>query len=66
MEKYYGVPNRVRSDKGMENVSVADYMLSNKGSWSMLTGKSTHNQRIERLCKDVYDGVLVYLSYGGS
>ena len=54
----YGVPNRIRSDKGMENVSVADYMLSNKGSGSILTGNSTHNQRIEKLWRDVYDGFL--------
>ena len=56
----YGIPNRVRSDKGMENVSVADYMLSKKGQEGMLTGKSTHNQRIERLWRDVYDGVLIF------
>ncbi|VDI57833.1 Hypothetical predicted protein [Mytilus galloprovincialis] len=53
----FGIPNRVRSDKGMENVS-ADFMLSKKGLDSMITGKSTHNQRIERLWRDVYDGVL--------
>lgn len=56
----YGIPNKVRSDKGLENVSVANYMLIQKGPNSMVTGKSTHNQRIERLWRDVYEGVLSY------
>ena len=56
----FGVPNRVRSDKGMENVSIADFMLSHKGPDSMITGKSTHNQRIEILWRDVYEGVLSF------
>ena len=43
------IPLRVRSDQGLENVSVADFMLVEKGDGSMITGPSTHNQRIERL-----------------
>ena len=58
----YGLPSRVRSDKGLENVSIADYMIGMRGSGrgSMITGKSTHNQRVERLWKDVFTGVLSF------
>lgn len=58
----FGVPSRVRSDKGGENVDVASFMLSHPkrgpGRSSMITGPSTHNQRIERLWRDVFTGVL--------
>ncbi|CAC5394406.1 unnamed protein product [Mytilus coruscus] len=56
----FGIPLRVWSDKGLENVSVEDFMLTKHGDGSMITGPSTHNQRIERLLRDVYEGVLCY------
>lgn len=60
--KEFGLPIRVRTDKGMENVRIADYMIHNRGSnqSSILVGKSVHNQRIERLWRDVFDGVLCF------
>lgn len=54
----YGLPLRVRTDKGMENVEIADFMIENRGPGGILTGKSVHNQRIVRLWRDLYEGVL--------
>ena len=57
----YGIPSRVRSDKGKENVLVPDYMIEKRclERGSMVTRPSTHNQRTERLWRDVFDGILV-------
>ncbi len=51
------VPPRVRSDYGGENVDVAQIMLR---FWGVghITGRSTRNQRIERLWRDVFENSL--------
>jgi hypothetical protein len=49
------VPHRVRADKGQENREVCAWMLMTNGvgRGSFITGRSVHNQRIERIWRDV-------------
>ena len=58
----FRVPTRIRTDHGTENIAVARAMLEIKWAETnpVLTGRSVHNQRIERLWMDLDAQVIHY------
>ena len=55
----FGLPNKVRTDCGGENVDIWRHMIeAHSTETAVITGSSVHNERIERLWRDVFRCVV--------
>ena len=56
----YGLPKNVCTDQGGENIEVWRMMMNKHSTHTCVTtGSSTHNERIERLWRDVHHSVII-------
>jgi hypothetical protein len=58
----YMLPSRVRGDRGGENIRIADTVIQHRGldRRSFIAASSKHNNRIERLWRDVRTQAIEY------
>ncbi len=55
----YGLPQKIRTDGGGENVDIWMHMIEQRGSSaSVIVGSSVHNTLIERLWRDIRKSVV--------
>ena len=61
----FGIPSHVRADAGGEFTHIEKFMkfFNGEGRGSFISGQSVHNQRIERLWRDVFTQTFIFTSY---
>ena len=60
----FGLPSRIRIDREGENYLVSQFMQEHPerglDRYSVIAGRSVHNERIEKLWRDLYSGCICF------
>ena len=60
----FGLPSRIRIDREGENYLVSQFMQEHPerglDRHSVIAGRSVHNERIEKLWRDLYSGCICF------